>query len=229
MNLRALLLDFDGTIVDTESPETEVWSEIFTHYGITFPEEYFTWAVGRGADEIVDRPLDILIRQLDLNGNMPEEFDGEAIEADYHARRMAVIATQPILPGILELLSEARIAHIPTAVVSSSKHVWVDRHLADRGLAHLVDHVVCADDVPRAKPFPDLYLRALDLIGIPATDAIAVEDSPNGVQSAVTAGIFTVAIPNPLTARLDLSHASLQLPTLGGLSLTDLAKLADQA
>jgi len=219
MTLRALLIDFDGTIVDTESPETFLWEETFRSYGVEFPAAYFTWAVGRGADEIVERPLDILVRLLSAEGRLPHDFAGMEIESEYRRRRLAAIEAEPIRPGILELLQEAQAEGIPCAVVSSSRHDWVDGHLARRNLAGYFTLTVCADDAERAKPWPDLYQLACRRLAITPQQAVAIEDSPNGVRAAVDAGLFAIAVPNPLTKDLDLSHASIRVETLAGISL----------
>jgi beta-phosphoglucomutase-like phosphatase (HAD superfamily) len=84
--------------------------------------------------------------------------------------------------------------------------------------------VICADDVGagRTKPNPDLFLLALDRLQVRKNEAIVFEDSPNGVKAARTAGIFVVAVPNPVTSLLSIEHANLTLTSLTDLSLTDL-------
>jgi beta-phosphoglucomutase-like phosphatase (HAD superfamily) len=76
--------------------------------------------------------------------------------------------------------------------------------------------------VPRVKPDPALYRAVLDAIGVQASDAVALEDSPNGVMAAKRAGMACVAVPNALTARLDLSAADVRLTSLAEVSLGDL-------
>ncbi|MGH3000762.1 MAG: HAD family hydrolase, partial [Gaiellaceae bacterium] len=76
--------------------------------------------------------------------------------------------------------------------------------------------------VARSKPRPDLYLEACDLIGVPAAEAIAFEDSPNGVRAAQAAGIFCVAVPNDVTRGLGLQEADLVLDSLSDLPPAEL-------
>jgi len=76
--------------------------------------------------------------------------------------------------------------------------------------------------VTNAKPEPDLYIAVLDCLGVAAAEAFAIEDSPNGVAAAKRAGMRCVAIPNSITARLDLSQADLILTSLAAFSLTQL-------
>ena len=80
----------------------------------------------------------------------------------------------------------------------------------------------CRDDVSRAKPAPDLYIAVLDCLGVGAPEAIAIEDSPNGVIAAKRAGLRCVAIPNTITAGLDLSHADVLLHSLSEVTLSEL-------
>jgi HAD superfamily hydrolase (TIGR01509 family) len=217
--VRALLFDFDGLILDTETPEFDAWTTIYRENGVELPLAYWSNAVGRGADQVTEGPVQLLER---LTG---KSFDHEATRKAYNDLRMKRIFAEKPLPGVLELLSEARENQVSCAVVSSSKHPWVDNHLERLGMGHWFQQVVCAGDAPRAKPFPDLYLEALRRFKIEAKDAIALEDSSNGARAALDAGLFVVAVPNSVTKHLDLSHASVVLPSLCGVTLTDLEGL----
>ena len=229
MALSALFIDFDGTIIDTESPETYLWEDTFRAYGVEFPAEYFTWAVGRGADEITERPLDILVRLLDARGALPDDFEGERIERDYRRRRLAAIDAEPIRPGILELLIEANQAKIQCAVVSSSRHEWVDSHLARLGLTDYFVATVCADDALRAKPYPDLYELACRRLSVLPEEVVAIEDSPNGVRAAVDAKLAVIAVPNPLTANLQFPGATVIRESLAGVGMQEIQMILDSS
>jgi beta-phosphoglucomutase-like phosphatase (HAD superfamily) len=111
--------------------------------------------------------------------------------------------------------------------VSSSTQQWVNRHLARLEQAEHFDEIVTADlNQERAKPRPTLYLEALERLGVSAGEAIAFEDSPNGVKAAKAAGVFTVAVPNGVTASLGLEEADLVLPSLADLPLQQLLQRA---
>jgi beta-phosphoglucomutase-like phosphatase (HAD superfamily) len=92
------------------------------------------------------------------------------------------------------------------------------------GILARFDCIRCRDDVPHAKPAPDLYIAVLECLAVPASEAVAIEDSPNGVIAAKSAGMRCVAIPNTITAGLDLSHADLLLRSLSELTLFELLK-----
>ena len=129
---------------------------------------------------------------------------------------MAMVLAQPVLPGVTRLIQQARDAGLKLAIASSSPHDWVDTHLARLGLQDRFDHILCSEDVPpgRTKPNPDLYLKALEVLDVPAGQAVVFEDSFNGVKAARAAGIFVVAVPNPVTALLGVDGADLTLKSL---------------
>ena len=208
--MQALVFDFDGTLVDTETPELIVWQETFAAYGVELPEGYWSNIVGRGAEQEFERPAALLER---LTGKA-YEYDGQR-----HARTMAMIQAAPLRPGVLSLLQEAREAGVPCAVASSSKHQWVDPSLHRRDIFDYFATTVCADDVARAKPWPDLFLEACLRLGSEPAQTIAIEDSPNGLLAAKAAGLFALVTPNPATQDLDLSAADLILPDLTHISL----------
>ncbi len=216
--LSALIFDFDGLILDTETPEVEGWRETFVAYGVDFPEEYFLWAVGRGAEQITERPIDFFKRAL-------PNADHAQIAQEAHQRRLSAIYAQPPRPGVQLLLEEATDAGIRMAVASSSRHDWVDTHLERLGLAAYFETTVCADDVPRAKPFPDLYQAAIRRIGLPSIHAVALEDSLNGATAADAAGLAVIHIPNPLTRIQQVPFAMARFDEFDHFGLADIQAL----
>jgi HAD superfamily hydrolase (TIGR01509 family) len=153
-----------------------------------------------------------------------DRLDARRLEARYRSESDALILQQPVMPGVLDYLNAARRLGLYLAVASSSPHNWVDAHLARLGLAHRFNVIICRDDVPpgRTKPHPDLFLKALDAVGVEADEAIVFEDSPNGVNAARAAGIFVVSVPNPVTALLKTDGANLTLESLAQISLDEM-------
>jgi HAD superfamily hydrolase (TIGR01509 family) len=125
-----------------------------------------------------------------------------------------------VLPGIEEWLTEARRLGLKLGIASSSTRQWVMGHLDRLGLGGW-DCIRCREDTVRAKPDPDLYLAVLDCLGIGPGQAIAVEDSLNGLAAAKAAGLFCVAVPCSMTAHMDLSAADLRLGSLAQRSLAE--------
>ena len=211
--IRALLFDFDGLIVDTETPSYASWQEVFHQHGQELPLD--RWATIIGTTGGFD-PLDYL---EELHGPL----DREAVRTRKRDRELELLEIEELRPGILDYLEEAERRGLKTAIVSSSSREWVDRHLARLERAEHFDEVVTADrDPERSKPRPTLYLEALERLGVSAGEAIAFEDSPNGVKAAKAAGIFTVAVPNGITVSLGLDEADLLLESLAELSLREL-------
>ena len=213
--IKALIFDFDGLILDTETPEFEVWREIYQEFAQDLSVEMWGQTVGGHAASDFDSlsHLEALLGR-DLS---PLNLDARAEQ-----QRMARILSLPPLPGVLEMLNAAQRMGLRLSVASSSRHRWVDGHLARLGLDHFFETVKCADDVLRTKPQPDLYLSALDALQVSPAEAIAFEDSPNGVRAARSAGIFVVAIPNPVTAQLTFTDESLRVSSMKDLSLEKL-------
>ncbi|MCP4138712.1 MAG: HAD-IA family hydrolase [Chloroflexi bacterium] len=215
--LKAFIFDFDGLILDTETPEFDVLQEIYAEYDVELSIEKWGQIIGGSGATEFDPVSDI----EQLSGiDIPRKkiMDRWRKEAD------ARIALNPILPGALELLDEAKNRGIKLAVASSSPHEWVDTHLKRLGIFDRFEHIVCADDVTRTKPSPELFLLALSKLKLSADQVIIFEDSPNGVKAANAAKISAVAVPNPVTVQLDFSGEHLKLNSLLDFSW-DLIKL----
>ncbi|MEI7832078.1 MAG: HAD family hydrolase [bacterium] len=209
--ISALIFDFDGLILDTETPEYQAWSEVYQQLGVTFPFEVWVECIGRGWSSF--DPYDYLEQQV---GQLQ---DREIIRTRRRQRYLELISAQPILPGVLDSIDKAHSLGLKVAIASSSSRRWIDRYLVQRGISELFDVIKCKDDVVNAKPAPDLYLATLAALGITAAEAIAFEDSPNGVTAANAAGIYCVAVPNPMTRELPLDHADQLVSSLAELNL----------
>jgi beta-phosphoglucomutase-like phosphatase (HAD superfamily) len=129
---------------------------------------------------------------------------------------------------VVDYLTDARRLGLRLAVASSSPHSWVDTHLAQLGLLDRFDAIICVDDVGVAKPDPGLFLRAVDVLGVAREEAIVFEDSPNGVLAAKRAGIFCVAVPNPMTQRLTFVPPDIRLQSLADVPLAALLQQVEQ-
>jgi HAD superfamily hydrolase (TIGR01509 family) len=138
-----------------------------------------------------------------------------------------MILAQGALPGVVRLLEEATAMGLKVGLASSSTSDWVSGHLARLGILHHFDCMRCRDQVANAKPEPDLYLAVLDCLGVPPSEAIAIEDSPNGVLAAKRAGLRCVAVPNSITAGLDLGQADVLLGSLAEVTLAELLIMLD--
>jgi HAD superfamily hydrolase (TIGR01509 family) len=212
---RGLLFDFDGLLVDTETPARLVWEELYREHGHELPQEKWATLVGT-----IGARFDPLGHLQELVG---EHLDEEAFDTRRREREYALTDREELRPGVEEYFAEAERLGLRTAVVSSSDTNWIERHLGRLGHLEGLDAIVAANgDAGRAKPRPDLYLEALDQLGLRPSEAIAFEDSPNGVTAAKAAGLVCVAVPNPITATLALDDADLVLESLADVPLTEL-------
>lgn len=216
--IRALLFDFDGTIVDTESPAFRAWRETFEAHGHELLLSDWSAAIGTvgGYD-----PIGHLERLTGIT------LDPAAVREAVRRRHLELVEVEALRPGIAEYVADASEHGLEIAVVTSATSDWVGQLLDRLAIAEGWHSFHCAEgDREIAKPRPDLYLKALLALRVDAREAIAFEDSPNGVRAAKAAGILCVATPNEVTRDLDLSEADL---VLGSLAERPLAELLDWA
>jgi HAD superfamily hydrolase (TIGR01509 family) len=213
--IRAVVFDFDGLILDTEEPVYRSWLEVYEAHGEELPFERWVQIVGSTTTGF--HPQHHLEERL--GRTLPKEVLDRRV-----GRRTELVLAQKLLPGVVEHIEAAKSMGLKVGVASSSTRDWVRGHLARLGILESFDCLRCRDDVASAKPEPDLYIAVLDCLGVLASEAIAVEDSPNGVMAAKRAGLRCVAIPNSITARLDLGQADLVLGSLADLTLAELLR-----
>jgi HAD superfamily hydrolase (TIGR01509 family) len=218
--IRAIVFDFDGLILDTEEPIYRSWLEVYQAHGENLPFE--RWVQTVGSTTAGFHPQHHLEERL--GRSLPKEVLDRRI-----GRRTEMILAQKVLPGVARHLEDAKTMGLKLGVASSSTSDWVRGHLARLGILDNFDCMRCRDDVANAKPEPDLYLAVLDCLGVAASDAIAIEDSPNGVLAAKRAGMRCVAIPNSITARLDLGQADMLLGSLADVTLAELLRKLSMA
>jgi HAD superfamily hydrolase (TIGR01509 family) len=209
----ALILDFDGLILDTESPIFEEWRATFRERGHDLHLDTWQHALGTfGA-------YDPCAHLTELTG---EEFDYEALRQEVRSRNMRRCEALELLPGVRDRVEEGRAAGLKTAVASSSTLAWVEGWLERHGIAHLFDTLCTRDQVERVKPAPDLFLLAATRLGVVPESCVVFEDSPNGIRAARAAGMRCVAIPNAVTCALPMEGADLVLTSLGDRTLAEI-------
>ena len=221
MSWRALIFDLDGTMTDTEELHRQAFNAAFIKL-----ELWWDWGPGRYAALLaVSGGMERLHCYVDsLDATPAEKARLHALVPVIHYTKSDIYAAllragqPPLRPGILRLVAEAQEEGLKVGVVSSTTsanaHAIVDAHFGKPGL----DVVVCADEVARRKPAPDLYVRALSLLLLPAADCLAFEDSANGLRAARAAGLATVVTPTRWTMTQDFAGADAVLHDLSGFS-----------
>lgn len=220
--IRALIFDFDGLIVDTETPALESWRHIYAEYGFELGLEEWSATLGtrHGFDAL--EHLVGLVAASDPARAAALRAEGAAIRARRQALKDALGAAQGLLPGVAEALDEAEALGLPCAVASSSDYQWVGGWLERLGIARRFACIRTADDVTRTKPDPELFLSAAAGLGLSPTACLVLEDSANGILAARAAGCPVVAVPGPVTRQLPLPPADLTLPSLAAMPLAEI-------
>jgi HAD superfamily hydrolase (TIGR01509 family) len=216
--LAAVIFDFDGVILDSETPEYESHKQVFEMFGVPLSHDDYLRQVGLYH---VDHETEWFTRLCELSPAPPDR-------ATYDAERKrifsALVPREP-MPGILDLLDALGDAGVPLAIASTSTSRWVVPAAERLGVRARFAAVVTGDDVQRRKPAPDVYLEAARRLRADPARSVAVEDSAPGIISARAAGMKTVAIPHWLTEGHDLSAADLRVAHAGELTLDRLARL----
>lgn len=212
-----VLWDMDGTIVDTEPYWIRAEHDLVESYGGTWTDEL--------AHGLVGNPLLVSARMILDNSPVrmrPEEVVDALLESVTAQMRRAV----PWRPGARELLAQARAAGVPNALVTMSYRSFA-QVLVDALPEGTFSAVVTGDEVSHGKPHPEPYLAAARALQVSPQDALAIEDSPTGVRSAVAAGVPTIGVPHVVPVPDDLGAAL--VPGLDGHDLQSLLRLARAA
>ncbi|MGV9266900.1 aminotransferase class III-fold pyridoxal phosphate-dependent enzyme [Kitasatospora sp. NPDC003701] len=206
----AFFFDFDGTLWDPESEIFRAHAEVFLEFGHRLPVEVWSSLVGTIGSDLWTR----LERATGCTADRRE------LQERVRWRQRELLGTLVGRPGVHRVLGAVDALGISRGIVSNSTREWVTRYARQCGLADGWSTIQCADgDRASAKPEPGLYVAALASLGIPAERAVAFEDSPSGVRAAKRAGIRCVAIPNAMTAALDLDEADLRFESFEQIDL----------
>jgi len=199
---RALVFDFDGLILDTETPLIDGFADVHTAHDLPFDRHRFLRCVGHA----------------DYSFDPWKRFGSEVARQDLEAelqfyKRIRVLA-QPVLPGVIDLMDAADARGWPIALASNSGHTHCEEHLQRLGLLSRFRFVACREDVASPKPEPDLYRLVVNQLGLRPHEAVALEDSQAGSLAAKRAGLWCVVAPNASTAHHAFDHADWRVESL---------------
>ncbi|MGH9186460.1 MAG: HAD family hydrolase [Acidimicrobiales bacterium] len=209
--LRALVFDFDGLILDTETSEYESVRRAFDDHGAAMPLSRWVARIGTHGPHWLD----------ELEAEIGPLPDREGLRAAHRRRHSERVLKEKPAPGLLALIGAATQRDLRLAVASSSGRAWVQGHLDRLGLLHHFGTVSCCENGIRPKPAPDCYREACAALGVAPWEALAFEDSPHGVAAAKAAGLRCVAVPGALTRGLDFAAADLVVASLESVKLAD--------
>ena len=217
--LEAIIFDFDGLILDTESTELQSWKELYESFGLQISMDNWIQMIG-----IPNGKVD---RYQELENQVGHKIDIDSLRNRRHKRNEELNRLQEVRPGVLDLIREASANNVKLSVASSADHNWVDNHLSRLGIINYFTRIICSDDTQAHKPSPEPYLKALEHLKVQSKNALAIEDSPNGIASAKSANLFCVAVPNQITKNLDLSKADIRIDSLKDYSLDMIKELIE--
>ena len=193
----SVVFDMDGVLFDTQKIYLKTWREVGQILHIENFEEPSFQCIGRNRKDQEDI----------LNGFYPEGFP---VEEFYHLKTRIFnehIEQEgiPLMKGTAEILKYLKDVHAKVAIASSTRRDMIEQHLEQTGLQGMFDRIVGGDMVEHSKPNPDIYLKACMELGVNPRDTYAVEDSYNGLRSALAAGMKTIMIPDvqPPTKEFD--------------------------
>lgn len=227
MTLEALIFDLDGTMADTEEVHRQAFNAAFIRL-----ELWWDWGPLRYSELLeISSGVDRLHAYIDaLRAARHERAALHAIVPAIHAAKSEIYLElvrawqAPLRPGVKRLIGEAHDQGLRVAVVTTSATVNA-RAVLDNHFRGEIDLLVCADEVPRRKPAPDLYQRAASLLRKGTSACVAFEDSANGLRAARAAGMTSVVTPSRWTMAQDFTGADLLRPDLGGQTLEDIRRL----
>lgn len=218
MKIQGLVFDFDGLILDTETPDLKAWLSIYEKYGQKF--DFISYSKAIGAIYGFTQPAEILA------GLVPG-LDKTDIFNQWVTLEKQLLDTQNLSPGVETILRDAVELNLNLAIASSSTSDWVINYLEKFNIREYFTSINTVDLTGIPKPDPALYILALSSMRLQPFEVIAFEDSPNGIKAAKAAGIYCVVIPNPTTSLLDLSEGDMVVNSLEEIQLSELIKILD--
>lgn len=222
MPIRAVIWDFDGTILDTEWPAFEAASREYRRLGLDLSVDDWQETIGTADHE----PWwEDLRRQAGGLGD-----DEDVMLKRYRTLKNEMTDAAVLLPGVQDTFTRSDALGLRSALASSSPVTWVQRHTTRHGLWNRFCAVATRTDVgqSRTKPEPDLFLLAAERAGLEPSECLVIEDSRHGITAARSAGMSTIAVPNRLTCGQDFAHADVVLDSLENLDLEGMVRAFDQ-
>jgi HAD superfamily hydrolase (TIGR01509 family) len=189
--IKAIIFDFDGTIIDTETAWYVAFREAYKEHGVELTEAFYSQCVGTDLNNF--NPYEYLITEK----NLP--IDRDVFRNDIQLRHSKLMEQEKIRPGVLEYLEAAKDAGLRIGLASSSPMKWVEKYLNQLNIRDYFECIRTSDHVTNVKPDPELYLQTLDCLQVKAQEAVAIEDSLHGARAAAAAGMHCVVTPNELT------------------------------
>lgn len=211
--VKGVIFDFDGLIVDTESIWFEAYRESVKQlYQAEIELDGYATCIGTSSEGLYH-----YFKQI-----VPSDVDCQAIERLASDKYQSRLDALTLREGVLDYLNEARELKLKIGLASSSSKAWVESYLEHFNILKYFEVINTKDHVQRVKPSPELYLKTLAELNLDPVEAIAFEDSLNGLKAAKEAGLYCVVVPNPVTAHLPFEQHDFTLLSMGERSLSEI-------
>lgn len=214
--IKAIVFDFDGLIIDTETPAYEAFREVFHTYGVELSLD--TYAQCIGTTFAVFNPFNYLTERLG------REIGIEAVKLQVEERHQQLLEQATLRPGVLDYLNFAQENGLRIGLATSSPLSWINPYFDRFDLRPYFNSITTADEVANVKPDPELYLKSLAKLDVAGSEAIAFEDSLNGLLAAKAAGLHCTIVPNPSTQHFPFRHHDLMLGSMDEMPLADVIR-----
>jgi beta-phosphoglucomutase len=191
MRAGACIFDLDGVIVDTAKYHFLAWKRLTDQLGIRFTEEDNERL--KGVSRMAS--LEIILEIGNLNPDEKHKLEYATLKNKWYVEYISKMSPSEILPGCVSFVKELRSANIRTAVGSASKNTPMI--LARVGIKNLFDAVADGNNISKAKPDPEVFLKAAEMVGVNAEECIVFEDAVAGVQAALNARMMCIGIGSP--------------------------------
>lgn len=211
--MKAVIFDFDGLILDTESAWFQAYHTIYAEHEVVLPIDL--WVKGVGTYNAFDP-------HKHLEQALGQSLSKEELEQRFQTNFKGILQGTELREGVVQYLESAREMGLRIGLASSSPNYWVEGYLNDYGIRHYFETLCTSDDVQHVKPDPELYLLALKRLEVEAKDAVAFEDSSHGAHAAVQAGVTCVIVPNSVTKLGEFPHYHYRINSMADQPLQEL-------
>lgn len=213
--IKAIVFDFDGLIVDTETPSYSAFQTVYRSYGLELPLSEYARCIGTSFEQ-----YDPYMQLMNESG-----ADRDSLKTAFKREYGRLLEQVGLRPGVEAYLHAAKRLDLKVGLASSSALAWIEPYLNKHGLLRYFDTMQTADLVNKVKPDPELYLRALAALGVSGNEAVAFEDSLNGLKAAKAAGLKCVVVPNDVTRHFSFETQDLVIPSMADMELEEVIGL----